>query len=198
MNELTENKEKKRVLPGEPVAASEEYMAGFGTYEDDGTIYASAIGSLVLNDHDKKANLRFDNPPNAVWIGDTVFCGITDVRASMVIGNVISLEGSNRGITGETAATIHVSKLSNKYVEDASREYRKTDLVRAEVIQAKPSIQLTTAKPHLGVVFARCGFCREPLDRKDRQLFCRHCEKSESRKLAKDYRDIRPANSAKG
>lgn len=189
---MTRKKEQRKVIPGELVATAEEYLAGFGTYEDDGMIYSSAVGSLELDDRNKVARLRFDNPPNAIWIGDKVFCEVTNVRPSMVICSVFAVEGTPRGVTGETSATIHVSKLSNRYVEDASQALRITDIARGEVIQARPSIQLTTAKPHLGVVFARCKHCREPMEHKDDRLYCPKCETTEYRKLARDYRNLRP------
>jgi len=187
-----ESKTCKKVLPGEPVATAEEYMAGFGTYEHDGVIYASAIGSLELDDKNKVARLDFDNPPMAIAIGDKVFCEVTDIRSSMVGCEILAIEGAHRGVTGETIATIHVSKISNKYIEDPSREYRKTDLVRAEVIQARPSIQLTTAGAHYGVVVAKCRNCRRLLDsQQGNKLYCPNCERTEYRKVADDYRAVK-------
>jgi exosome complex component CSL4 len=179
------------VLPGEPVATSEEYMPGFGTYEHDGVIYASAVGELRLDEKNKIAKLSFENPPMAVFDGDRVFCEVTDVRPAMVICEILGIDGVKRGVTGDTSGTIHVSKIANKYVEDASEEYRQTDLLRAEVLQSKPSIQLTTSHPHLGAVVAKCRVCREPLDRQGNKLYCPKCERTEYRKLADDYREVK-------
>lgn len=188
---MNDSRECKKVLPGEPVATAEEYIAGQGTYESEGTIYATGIGTLRLDDKNKMARLKFDNPPMSVCIGDKVFCEITNVRSSMVVCAIQAIEGSKRSVTGDTTGTIHVSKISNKYVEDATREYRLTDIIRAEVIQVKPSIQLTTAKPHLGVILARCRNCREPMDRQqDTKLYCEHCERTEYRKVSNDYRAV--------
>jgi len=188
---LPKKKDDKRLMPGEPIATAEEYIAGFGTFEDNGMIYSSAIGSLDIDERNKVAHIKFDNRPNVVWDGDRVLCEVTSVRSTMVVCNIIMVEGQDRAVTGETMATIHVSKLSNRYVEDASEKVRVTDIVRGEVIQAKPSIQLTTAKPHLGVVYARCRHCREPLQRKDSKLHCEKCENTEYRKLSRDYRNIK-------
>ena len=188
---MTDNTGCKKVLPGEPVATSEEYMPGFGTYEQDGIIYASAIGTLNLDEKNKVARLSFDNPPMAVFDGDKVFCEVTDVRAAMVICSILSIEGIRRGVTGETSATIHVSRIANKYVDDASEEYKQTDLLRAEVIQSKPSIQLSTVHPHLGVVMARCRGCREPMEKQGNKLYCPTCERTDYRKLADDYREVK-------
>jgi len=186
-----QRKEQRRVLPGELVATAEEYIAGFGTYEENGLIFSTAIGSLELDERNKIAQLIFDNPPMVACIGDNVFCEVTNARPSMVVCKLLAIDGQRRQIGGETLASLHVSKLSNGYVEDASQEIRITDIIRAEVIQAKPSIQLTSAKAYLGVVLARCKSCREPLEQKDNKLFCERCERFEHRKFAKDYRDVR-------
>ena len=189
---MTEKKEGcKKVLPGEPVATSEEYTPGFGTYEHDGTIYASAVGDLNLDEKNKTARLKFDNPPMAVFEGDKVFCEVTDIRTAMVICNILAIDGVKRGVTGQTDATIHVSRIANKYVEDASQEFRQTDLLRAEVVQSKPSIQLSTVNAHLGVILAKCRVCREPMERQQgNKLYCAKCDRTEYRKVADDYRDV--------
>ena len=190
---MTEKKEGcKKVLPGEQVATSEEYTPGFGTYEHEGMIYASAVGDLNLDEKNKTARLTMDNPPMTVFEGDKVFCEVTDLRASMVICNILAIEGAKRAVTGKTDATIHVSRIANKYVEDASQEYGQTDLLRAEVIQSKPSIQLTTVHQHLGAVMAKCRVCREPLERQQgNKLYCPKCDRTEYRKLADDYREVK-------
>ena len=190
---MTEKKEGcKKVLPGEQVATSEEYTPGFGTYEHEGMIYASAVGDLNLDEKNKTARLTMDNPPMTVFEGDKVFCEVTDLRASMVICNILAIEGAKRAVTGKTDATIHVSRIANKYVEDASQEYGQTDLLRAEVIQSKPSIQLTTVHQHLGAVMAKCRVCREPLERKQgNKLYCPKCDRTEYRKVADDYRAVK-------
>ena len=96
----------------------------------------------------------------------------------------------DRDITGDTSATIHISKLSSDYVQDVGREFRPGDLIRAKVIQTKPSVQLSTQEPHFGVVKASCRKCRAPLSVHGKALKCEPCERVENRKVADDYGDI--------
>ncbi|MCK4443971.1 MAG: exosome complex RNA-binding protein Csl4, partial [Thermoplasmata archaeon] len=98
-------------------------------------------------------------------------------------------EGKDRAISGETDASLHVSKVSTGYTSDVKSEYRKTDIIRAAVIQTKPSLQLATDRKDLGVLRALCTRCRHPLIPKGRDLYCENCERSESRKAAIDYSD---------
>src|SRR2546428_42056 len=87
--------------------------------------------------------------------------------------------------------TIHISNVSEEYTEDIHDMYRLGDIIRAKVIQVKPSVQLTTAEPNLGVVKALCSVCRGPLEVRGRELYCPRDERTERRKLAADYADLK-------
>ena len=113
---------KKTVLPGDEVAVAEEFMPAEGTYEQDGKILSSLAGELELDQEEKIAKVSPKNPLVTLKNGDSVFCRITDVRASMAICDIFAAEGKDRDITGETSATIHISKLSSEYVQDVGRE----------------------------------------------------------------------------
>ena len=180
----------KTVLPGDEVAVAEEYMPAEGTYEHDGKILSSLAGELELDEGEKVAKVKAKNPMVTLKNGDSVFCRITDVRASMAICEILAAEGKDRDITGDTSGTIHISKLSSEYVQDVGREFRPGDLIRAKVIQTKPSVQLSTQEPHFGVVKALCRNCRCPLTKQGKALRCEPCERVESRKVADDYGDV--------
>ena len=70
-------------------------------------------------------------------------------------------------------------------------ELKIGDIIRAKVIQVKPSVQLTTAERNLGVVKALCSICRGPLELRGRELYCPRDERTERRKVAADYADLR-------
>src|SRR3989475_3952060 len=180
---MTEN---KLVLPGDAIAASEEYEAGEGTYERDGEIFAATPGLLDLDSQNFVARVRSFNPLAELKVGDIVYGAITDIRSSMAEATVAAVHGSKREITGETEGAIHVSKISNEYVDDIHNAFHLGDIVRAKVIQAKPSLQLTTAEPNLGVVRAMGSRCRGPLEIKGRDLWCPRGERPGPRKRAGD------------
>ncbi|HUT26991.1 MAG TPA: exosome complex RNA-binding protein Csl4 [Methanomassiliicoccales archaeon] len=182
---------KKKVLPGDEVAVAEEYLPAEGTYEEDGIVYSALTGDLNINDGEKTVSVKAENPMAFLAIGDSVFCEVTDVRAAMAICEVVMVEGRSRGVSGDTNGTIHVSKISQDYVQDVGREYRPSDIIRARVVQVKPSIQLNTTSPHFGVVKSLCQVCRSQLRRTDKGLYCDLCEVHESRKIADDYGDVK-------
>ncbi len=181
---------KKIVTPGEDVAEVEEFISAEGTFEEDGKIKSALFGELELDHDEKTARVKATNPMVTLKNGDVVFCEITDVRTSMAMCELVAVEGQERNITGDTSATIHISKVSSEYTQDVGREFRPGDIVRAKVIQVKPSVQLSTQESHYGVVKSLCRRCRATLKKQGRSLFCPACERTEGRKVADDYGDV--------
>lgn len=182
----------RQVLPGDEIAVEEEYVAAEGTYVRDGKIYASQCGTLILDDNECVAKVVSYNPPNILNIGDIVFLTIDDTRKTMATATAIAKDGTCRDIGSSTVATIHVSKISPDYTDNVSEEFRKGDLVRGKVISVKPSLQITTKEPHLGVIRAQCGICKTELVAKgNKALTCPKCRKTQPRKLADDYGNVK-------
>jgi exosome complex component CSL4 len=189
--------EAQLVLPGDEVAVAEEFEPGEGTYERAGHIFAAVPGVLVLDPNERVARVRAFNPVAELKVGDIVYATVDDIRSMMVTATVNAIHGRDRQISGETEGTVHISTVSEDYVEDLRDAFHLGDIVRAKVIQVKPSVQLTTAEPFLGVVKALCAQCRGPLEARGRDLWCPRCEHAERRKLAQDYDDLKLAVSAK-
>ena len=183
--------ERKMVLPGDQIAVSEEFEPGDGTYEKDGLIFAATPGVLELDSENRVARVRAFNPPAEMHVGDIVYGVIDDIRGMMATATIQAIHGRTRQISGETEGTIHISNVSEEYTEDIRDMYRLGDAIRAKVIQVKPSVQLTTAEITLGVVKARCSVCRGPLELRGRELYCPRDERTERRKFAADYADLR-------
>ena len=182
--------DSRMVFPGDEVAVEEEYLAAEGTFSEDGVIYASQIGILELDD-ECIARVVSPNPPNILSNGDIVYAVVADIRNTMATADVVGKEGVSRTLGGETYATIHVSKISQGYTDDVSKELRKGDYIRARVTATKPSLQLTTKDDHLGVIRSLCGKCKTQMVKKGQGLFCPECKTNSPRKLADDYGNIK-------
>ncbi len=178
------------VMPGDEVAVEEEYAAGEGTFAEDGTVYASQMGRLVLDDDECTATVVCPNPPNTLKKGDVVYAVVAEIRKTMATADVVAKAGSDKCVGGETYATIHVSKISQKYTDDVDSELRKGDFIRAEVTETKPSLQLSTKDPHYGCIRALCSKCKTQLVRKGDGLYCPECKYAMPRKTADDYGDV--------
>jgi len=178
----------KIVLPGEQVSTSEELLPGDGTFEEDGIIRASRVGTYYIDEKHKRAIVKpLTSIPVELKRGDIVLALVESVRSNMVIADVIHSIGKNRSISGDTNGTLRVSEISNSYVKDPSTEYAPGDIIRAKVTQVKPSVQLATKDRDLGVIKAMCTKCRHSLVRKDNLLICENCKNKEKRKTADDY-----------
>ena len=182
---------KKVVVPGDEVGTSEEYIPGEGTYEENGKILSSQVGVVRYNDDEMIVETKPLNPVVEVERGDIVLATVTMVRDTMVVVDIKKVEGKDRAIAGDTSGTIHVSKASQAYVKDLKKEFKIGDYVRAKVMQAKPSIQLTTGYPEYGVVKALCSKCRGPMVRKGTMVYCPNCERTETRKISSMYGKIK-------
>ena len=175
------------VLPGEEVAVTEEYEGGEGTYEQDGKVFAAWPGTIELDSEHRVVHVNPFNPPAHLKEGDVVYGVVDQIRASMAEANILAIHGRDRQVAGEVSASLHVSKISNSYVEDIRDAMRLGDTIRARVIQTDPSLQITTAEQNLGVVLALCSADRTPMERKENEVRCPRCERVYARKLAADY-----------
>ncbi len=178
---------KRFVVPGEEVGTTEEFIAGSGTFEDKGRIYAHSMGTLELDRTDMIAKVHPLNPPNTLKEGDIVIGRITDIKSTMATVEIAKVQGKEREISGDTNGTIHISKISENYVADVGRVFRVGDIVRAKVVQIKPSVQLVTNQPNLGTLRSLCMVCRKPMRRQGHELYCPRCKRVETRKIGADY-----------
>jgi exosome complex component CSL4 len=87
---------------------------------------------------------------------------------------------------------IHVSQISDKYVEKIHDAFQITDIVRARVLEQEYNeYKLSTTGKHLGVIYADCVICGEPLNKIGyNKLKCERCGNVETRKLANDYGNV--------
>lgn len=187
--------EKKMVYPGDELGGEEEFLAGPGTYVDDGKILSAQVGELSHNEHEHMVYVKPASPMNEVHNGDVVIATVDDLKSSMVTLEIQRIEDKDRTVMGETHAAIHVAKCSHEYVRDLDDVYRITDVVRAKVIQAAPSIQLETRDEQYGVIQARCHVCRQNMVLKDHQLWCEECERYENRKISNRFGGDHPTGT---
>lgn len=181
--------QNKIILPGEAISTTEEFTAGEGTYEENGKVLSSIIGIIEIDTNERVAKVKPMNPPVIIKDGDIVIGVINDVRGENAFVEILKVVGKERAISSEINATIHISKISNEYINDIGKWLRIGDIVRARVIQIFPLLQLSIQGENLGVLKSLCMKCRLPLIRKVKELWCENCDRAETRKIANDYGD---------
>ncbi len=186
-----ENKDGTFVLPGDLLGVSEEFIPGYGAFEEEGSVYSSITGIAHLDFKGKKAYVDpLTDVPPIPENGDLVICEVTGIRDKIAMVEIIALKKNpQRAMAASPKARIYISQTSKRYVKDLSREFQTGDLIRAKVANAeKKPLELSTVDENLGVVKAYCSECNHPLEKKNKKLECPHCGNKEYRKTASDYR----------
>ncbi len=184
---------KGLVLPGDLLGTAEEFVPGLGAYEDGGRVYAALLGHPHIDPQARAISVRALHAVPRLAEGDLVYARVDEIKSAMAILTIVSSAGSNRGVPGAPEGTVHISKARDGYTESLATEFGVGDLVLAKVLQAHPTIKLTTAPPALGVVAARCQSCHALLALGPRgALGCPRCGATESRKIAQGYGELAP------
>ena len=181
---MTDPELPKLVLPGDYLGAAEEFLPGRGTYEHAGRIFASVVGSPQVDPRDRTVRVEARNGVPELQDGDLVYARVDELKTAMAICTVLTSATSRRGVPGAPEGTVHISKAKDGYTESLSGEFAIGDILLAKVLQARPSIKLTTAPATLGVVAARCQVCHALLKIEGAQLVCPRCGHTERRKIA--------------
>lgn len=180
------------VMPGEFLGTIEEYVPGYNVLEINGKIFSNILGRVEINQKHMMINVRPLQELPILRVGEIVYCVVQELYNEFALVAVVGIEGVEREIVGgRQDGIIHISKISDRYVDEIGKMFRIGDIIRAKVIRAKPSLQLTTAEPHLGVVRALCMKCRHPLKKQENYLYCERCGRKETRKIADDYGNIK-------
>lgn len=177
------------VLPGDEIAAAEEYIPGDGTFEEDGTVFAAWLGELELDSREFVARVRpRTTTPCVLREGDMVLGRVRSIRKSFISVDVVRrVDQPDREIAGDTRGTLHISKISKDYIEDIDDALHIGDLIRAKVIEVEPAIQLTTKYHEYGIVKSWCPRCRTEMEAKGKGLVCPECDWKARGKVASDY-----------
>ena len=180
-----------RVFPGDALAFAEEFLPDEGVYDDGTYLRASRIGKFEVNTDEMRVRVSpVTSVPSTLHLGDYVYGKITMLKTSMCGVEVLHVEGSQRNVAGDTNGTLHVSKIAKRYIQDPSREYRLGDIIRARVIDVKPSVQLSTEDPRCGGILCLCLRDRFPLKRVGKGLECPVCGRRDTRNLAPVYGEV--------
>jgi exosome complex component CSL4 len=179
------------VLPGDFLATSEEFVPGEGAYEEDGKIYSSTVGMVLVDIRTKKISVfpKTKTPPT-LKIGDVVIGRVEEVRDQFLMVSIAALVGrENRELPPPRLGIVHISKVQAGFVKELGKLFKPGDIIKAKVLSVQPEIlQLTTIGRDLGVLVALCSRCRTPLDREGNKLKCPSCGSVEARKISANYR----------
>ena len=185
---------KDIVITGEYLGVVEEFLPDKqSTFIKDGQIFASKTGLITINNKERKIEISThqEKDRKIVKIGDIVIGAILFLRQYSVginfytINNKIHFNSSYFG-------NIHVSQISDRYIDKIHDAFQITDIIRARVVaQNYNEYKLSTTGKNLGVIYADCAICGNPLKKIGyNKLQCERCGNRESKKLANNYGNV--------
>jgi len=150
-------------------------------------------GFVERNGDERTIHVEHTSPPLQIAKGDIVLAVVENIMEMMASLRILRVIGSKRSISSETVATLHISKASPGYVANLREVACLRDIVRAEVIETEPSVQVNLNGKGLGVVKAYCTQCGCAMVKEDakadycRNAYCPRCDRVEKRLLVPDY-----------
>jgi len=174
------------VVPGEKLGVIEEFIPNSGTYVKDGIIYSTSVGYVLIDFANKKISVyptaRNMNVPK---IGSIVIGRVTSIQSSYATVQIV--KAGRKFLSGHFTGIIHISDVSQRYLDSMYDAFRIGDIVRAKVISDKnKTFHLATREDNLGVLYAFCSQCGGVLVKR-RNLKCTVCGNIEKRKTASDF-----------
>jgi len=176
------------LFPGDYIATSEEYIPGEGTYEEDGNIFSAVMGDLKLNRDEMMAEVcPRGRSPVCLKDDDVVIGRVAKILKGYVFVDIYCTNLTEHEVTGKTSARLHVSRISGKYINDATHAFSENDIIRALVVSTEPSLEISTARSDLGIIKSTCHGCGETFLAEAGKLSCENCDIIIRRKIAGDY-----------
>jgi len=182
-----EQKSGHLVVPGERLGVIEEFIPDSGTYVKDGIIYSKIVGRSLLDLINRRVSVyplvKGELVPK---VSSTVIGQIGNAQSDNVLVTIFKIDNKQR--SGEFGGILHISDVSDRYVDSMNDVCKPGDIVRAKVISVKNRIfHLTTNDKNLGILYAFCSRCGTLLEAQRYDLHCPKCRNVERRKMAPDY-----------
>jgi exosome complex component CSL4 len=182
-----EEKSGHLVMPGERLGVIEEFIPDAGTYVKDGVIYSKIIGRSLVDLQNRRVSV-YPVSEGAVVpkLGSIVIGQIGNAQSDNVLVRIFKV--GKKEISGTFGGILHVSDVSDRYVDQMSDVCKPGDIVRAKVISEKNKVfHLSTNDKNLGILYAFCSRDSALLEQDRYDLKCPKCGNIEQRKIAPDY-----------
>jgi exosome complex component CSL4 len=184
----SEQKSGHLVLPGERLGVIEEFIPDSGTYVKEGVIYSKVVGRALVDLLNKRVSV-YPVIEGAVVpkVSTTVVGQVGSAQSDNVFVRIFEV-GAKKKMSGVFSGILHISDVSDRYVNSMNEVCKPGDIVRAKVISEKNQIyHLTTVDKNLGVIHAFCSICSGVLEQSRQEMHCTKCGNVERRKTAFDY-----------
>ena len=185
---VSEQRNGNLVLPGERLGVIEEYTPDSGTYVKDGVIYSKIVGRALMDMLNRRVSVYpLINGAVVPKVGAVVLGQIGNAQSDNVLVRILSV-GTKKKLSGVFSGILHISDVSDRYIDSMNDVCKSGDIIRAKVISDKNQIyHLTTDEKNLGVIYGFCSLCGNMLEQRRNEMHCPKCGNIENRKTAFDY-----------
>jgi len=189
----SERKSGLFVVPGDRLGVIEEFTPGAGTYVEEGIIRSEVTGCTLLDVLNKQVSVYpLVQTASVPQVGSIVTGLVLDVRNKQAVLRIFQI--GEKMLSGFFTGMLHISGVSQGYVDNMYNVCKTSDIMRAKVISTKNrAFFLSTAEKDLGVVYALCSRCGNVLQPGNRGMRCSNCGNLERRKISPDYGKTQPA-----
>jgi exosome complex component CSL4 len=187
MSSLKNRKTGAFVYPGEKLGVIEEFLAGSGTYVENGELFSSSTGRLSLDLSRKEISvISQTHSPRIPKVGSVVVGQVVAASEKTATIRIDQIDDVKLGTS--FIGIIHVSDVGRTYTRNLTDMVKVGDFIRAKVISTKNrEFHLSTREDMLGVVKAACVICGQVLILQRNGLRCPNCGSIARRKVAGDY-----------
>lgn len=187
MNVKSSERSGHVVVPGERLGVIEEFIPDSGTFSKDGIIYSKIVGRALIDLLNKRVSVYpLVNEPAVPKLSSEVVGQVGNAQSDNVLVRIFKV--GSKDVSGVFSGILHISDVSDRYVNSMNDVCKPGDIIRAKVISEKNQIyHLSTSEKNLGVLYGFCGRCGNLLESKRHEMFCPKCGNVESRKTAFDY-----------
>ena len=187
-------KDGEITVTGDYLGVVEEFLPDKqSTFTKDGKIYASITGMISINNQERKIEVSSpqEKERKIVKVGDMVI-GVILFSRQYSVGISFYTINNKIHFNSHYFGNIHVSQISDRYVEKIRDAFQITDIVRARVVEHNYNeYKLSTTGKDLGVIYTDCAICGKPLIKIGyNKLRCERCGNQETRKLANDFGNV--------
>jgi exosome complex component CSL4 len=182
-----EQKSGHLVLPGERLGVIEEFIPDSGTYVKDGVIFSKIVGRSLMDLQTRRVSV-YPVVKGVVVpkVGTVVVGQVGNAQSDNVLVKIFRI--GNKKLTGNFGGILHVSDVSDRYVNSISDVCKTGDIIRAKVISEKnQAFHLSTNDKGLGVLYGFCSRCGTLLEQHGYDLKCPKDGNVEGRKMSPDY-----------
>lgn len=181
--ELSLERERK-VLPGDRVAVSEEFLPGKNTYESHGEVKASSLGVVEVDKKKREISVKPKVKPKTIEVGDYVVGQVESVQQSLATVKIYYL--NEQFFPNSASGLLMIKNVMGKPRNGSL--VRLGDIVRCKVIsKTNNMLHLSVEDPSSGVLFALCSKCGKKLQQFGNKAKCVECGNIEQRKFARDF-----------